>query len=192
MSLRGCRNSGLRCVQAGLLVAKNQDGQRSSVSIFGGSNVTAGTTANSGSAGLSARAGQNTDGKLPEARYAGSPCSVAEPVRDAYVAVVALLLIVIGLAGWRYSGSWFTSPQAGAPVGTVDPNAAPWWELTVLPRVGEVTARTIVTYRESAGGGTSIARALPVFRRPADLARVRGIGPKTVTRIAPYLRFDLR
>jgi len=44
---------------------------------------------------------------------------------------------------------------------TINPTAAPWYELTALPRVGE----------------------------RADLDNVRGIGPITVRRIAPYLRF---
>ena len=71
----------------------------------------------------------------------------------------------------------------------VDPNVAPWFELTVLPRIGETTARTIVRYRASVRDSTAIdpSRA---FSNAGDLARVRGIGPITVHRIAPYLQFD--
>jgi len=71
---------------------------------------------------------------------------------------------------------------------TINPNAAPWYELTALPRVGESIARGIVHYRESPpadDGG--VARCL--FSSAADLDNVRGIGPITVRRIAPYLRF---
>jgi hypothetical protein len=73
---------------------------------------------------------------------------------------------------------------------SVNPNVAPWWGLTVLPRIGEVTARRIVQYRESVTQGPSADGILPVFKRACDLEEVRGIGPKTVQRIARYLRFD--
>lgn len=80
---------------------------------------------------------------------------------------------------------------AGAPANAVptasniNPNLAPWWELTALPRIGQGVAREIVRYRESAGGD-----AASVFAAVSDLARVRGIGPKTLQRIGPYLHFD--
>ena len=66
----------------------------------------------------------------------------------------------------------------------IDPNTAPWWELTALPRIGEVLARRIVAYREThrAAHGES-----PVFARAEDLQGVSGIGPKTVARLRPHL-----
>lgn len=68
----------------------------------------------------------------------------------------------------------------------VDPNHAPWWELTILPRIGEVTARSIVAHRESnESGGANV-----VFTCPEDLEAVPRIGPKTVERIRPWLRFE--
>ena len=69
-------------------------------------------------------------------------------------------------------------------VNAIDPNTAPWWELTALPDIGEGTARKIVEYREAH------ADRSPVFRRPDDLEPVPGIGPKTIRRISPYLRFN--
>lgn len=84
--------------------------------------------------------------------------------------------------------------DATAPVAPVrarvDPNGAPWWELTVLPRIGPSTAREIVRYRESVGRTSLSVEENVAFRRPVDLARVRGIGPKTLQRIGPYLHFD--
>lgn len=76
---------------------------------------------------------------------------------------------------------------------SVNPNIAPWWELTVLPRIGPHTAREIVRYRESKGKRTTSSesgRHIVAFRRAADLARVRGIGPKTLQRIGRYLSYD--
>ena len=73
---------------------------------------------------------------------------------------------------------------------TIDPNRAPWCEFTVLPRIGESLARRITEYRTEASGRTDGDARRPVFHSAADLDEVRGIGPKTVLRIAPFLRFD--
>ncbi len=71
----------------------------------------------------------------------------------------------------------------------IDPNRAPWWELTMLPRIGEHLARRVVRFRELGAGDPEAGVATPVFCRPADLEGVRGIGPKTVQRISPFLEF---
>ena len=70
----------------------------------------------------------------------------------------------------------------------VNPNVAPWWELTVLPEVGPAIARRIVAYRESHGPRSTSHS--PAYNAPSDLDAVSGVGPKTLQRIAPYLRFD--
>ena len=59
----------------------------------------------------------------------------------------------------------------------VDINVATWPELAQLPQIGETLARRIVESRESEGP----------FRDHEDLLRVRGIGPKTLEGIEPYL-----
>jgi DNA uptake protein ComE-like DNA-binding protein len=69
----------------------------------------------------------------------------------------------------------------------IDPNTAPWWELAVLPRIGETTANSIVRYRESMDRSAPDVAAGRAFIFVGDLQAVRGIGPKTVERIAPYL-----
>jgi competence protein ComEA len=60
----------------------------------------------------------------------------------------------------------------------LDINEAGWPELSVLPGVGETLARRIVESRGEAGPFTELE----------SLRRVRGIGPKTLERIRPYLR----
>ncbi len=60
----------------------------------------------------------------------------------------------------------------------VDVNAADWPELTLLPGIGETLARRIVDYRAAHGPFQSIEQ----------LEQVKGIGPKTLRRIRPYLR----
>lgn len=70
----------------------------------------------------------------------------------------------------------------------IDPNTAEWHELARLPGVGESLARAIVDYRSARQAGQTTSR--PVFRSPADLDAVDGIGPGLLERIAPRLRFD--
>ncbi len=59
----------------------------------------------------------------------------------------------------------------------IDVNAARWPELAQLPGVGETLARRIVDSRAAQGP----------FADHDQLRRVRGIGPRTLERIRPYL-----
>ncbi len=59
-------------------------------------------------------------------------------------------------------------------------NEADWPEFTLLPGIGETLARRIVTYRTQHGPFASIGQ----------LEEVKGIGPKTMRRIGPYLRLE--
>lgn len=68
----------------------------------------------------------------------------------------------------------------------IDPNTAQWFEIAQLPRIGEALAKRVVAFRERSL--TQDDNAEPVFRTPADLAQVKGIGEKTVLRMGPYLR----
>ena len=52
-----------------------------------------------------------------------------------------------------------------------------WPELVTLPEIGELLARRIVDYRQQFGP----------FKSVEDLRRVRGIGPKTMEHLRPYL-----
>jgi competence protein ComEA len=70
----------------------------------------------------------------------------------------------------------------------VNPNTATAAELTALPGIGEVRARRIVEYRTSRRADPDFDG--PAFRCAEDLAAVHGIGPKTVERLRPLLRFD--
>jgi competence protein ComEA len=61
----------------------------------------------------------------------------------------------------------------------LDPNSAPAESLVLLPGVGPVIAGRLLAAR----------RRGVHFARPEDLARVRGIGPVAVQRLAPHLVF---
>lgn len=60
----------------------------------------------------------------------------------------------------------------------VDVNQADWPELAQLPGIGQTLAQRIVATREERGP----------FIDHSELRRVRGIGPKTLEKIKPYLR----
>lgn len=74
--------------------------------------------------------------------------------------------------------------------GTINPNTAAWWELSLLPEIGESTARQIVQYRLDATHKDDLVVDDPVFGEANDLEKIRGIGPKTVAKIATYLHFE--
>ena len=60
----------------------------------------------------------------------------------------------------------------------VDVNQADWPEIAQLPGIGETLARRIVESRAADGPFVDVEQ----------LRRVRGIGPKTLEQIKPYLR----
>lgn len=68
-------------------------------------------------------------------------------------------------------------PRVASEVYQVDINRASWEEFTVLPGVGETMARRVVAERERRGP----------FQAVDDLMRVRGIGERTVQRLAKHL-----
>lgn len=59
-------------------------------------------------------------------------------------------------------------------------NTAPADSLMLLPHVGKVISARIISHRESQGG----------FESPAQLIAVRGIGPKYLREILPYITVD--
>jgi len=109
----------------------------------------------------------------------------------------ALIMIVLLYAGCQSAALHFPrcvawplhDPSARvARVRTgIDPNAARWSELAQLPGIGETLARHIVALREQR---RTVHDDVPsVFKRPIDLARVKGIGDKKVHRMQRFLRF---
>jgi competence protein ComEA len=102
--------------------------------------------------------------------------------------VVALLCLTTLTAGCFYPrfvrSDGVTDAASGRALATgVDPNTAQWYEIAQLPGIGETAARRWVAHRQQHGGNR------PAFARPHDLTRIRGIGERTLRRIAPFLRF---
>ncbi|MCW5939797.1 MAG: helix-hairpin-helix domain-containing protein [Fimbriimonadaceae bacterium] len=72
-------------------------------------------------------------------------------------------------------------PVAGSSrpaYGSISINQAGQSELERLPRVGPAIARRIIDYRNQVGG----------FRSVEELEQVKGIGPKTLAQIRPFVK----
>ena len=111
--------------------------------------------------------------------------SVAAPVVSI---LVALWIIVLAVALPRLGQSNQVDATRECLAG-LDPNQASVRELTVLPRIGETMAYRIVEYRDSVQGAEGSGMRRPAFQSASDMSLVRGIGPVTVQRIAPHVRF---
>ena len=97
--------------------------------------------------------------------------------------MVVLLLILLGihwlrLSKWGRTPVELSSQKPREYFYTLDINTASWVEWAQLDGIGEKLARRIIADREERGP----------FRNPADVGRVRGIGPKTLEKIRPFLR----
>jgi competence protein ComEA len=101
----------------------------------------------------------------------------------AVAALVASAAVAMG-GWWLAHGGWrgqLIEIERADPLATrfeVDINTAEWPELLQLPGIGPKLAHRIVESRQTTGP----------FADNDDLRRVRGIGPKTMEQIRPYLR----
>jgi|GEM_PF-2353416 len=93
------------------------------------------------------------------------------------VAWIALALILLGLVSTLAMGPASTGDAGDRPQFLTDINSAPATELALLPGVGPQLAERIIAEREAGGPFTSAEQ----------LARVRGIGPKTIEQVAPLV-----
>ena len=102
---------------------------------------------------------------------------------QAAVAVLVAVSLGVTAAWWFYHGGHrgeLIEIDRAEPRDVrfvVDLNQADWPELANLPDVGETLARRIVESRDAQGPFVDLD----------DLQRVKGIGPKTVDRLQPYL-----
>ena len=67
----------------------------------------------------------------------------------------------------------------------INPNTAPVASLVRLPGIGKARALDMVHFRQSNGNGEE-----SVFKTAQDLEAIKGIGPKTAEKLAPWLAFD--
>ena len=121
--------------------------------------------------------GMTADDDTRESRWNFQP-------RDQIALAVIYCFLLVLLGGYW----WWSGVGSGAvieidraqPIQFVfqaDINHASWEELTLLPEIGEQLAKRIVEYREEHGP----------FGDLNELRQVRGLGPRTLERIRPYL-----
>ena len=96
-------------------------------------------------------------------------------------AIVLLLLFAVAVPAMAEpSAVPSAAPQPAAKAmlqGTVNINTADATQLALLPGIGPKMAESILAHRSSAGAFTSID----------DLVKVKGIGPKSLEKMRPYL-----
>lgn len=115
---------------------------------------------------------------MPELR---GPLKIFEFSRRESLAAFFLVTIILIGTGIKYAidQHWWlpetevvdTDPESIKL--KIDLNSAEWYELIILPGIGEKKARAIVEYRKKIG----------VFKTIEHLCEVNGIGMKTVKRI---------
>lgn len=89
-------------------------------------------------------------------------------------------IAVVSAIQWRQAGGRINLDESRPNLPAefqLDVNRAGAAELRLLPGVGDTLAHRIIDSRRAEGA----------FRSSADLLRVRGIGPRTLERIKPYL-----
>jgi competence protein ComEA len=99
------------------------------------------------------------------------------------IAVLVAASLVLMAAHWTRLSGWGTRPIEidripRTPVGfRLDLNTTNWVELSQLEGIGPTLAQRIIADRKQNGP----------FADVEDLVRVRGIGPKTIVRLKPWL-----
>lgn len=104
----------------------------------------------------------------------------ADQATSAVVAMLALAIIALWCARQAQLGGRTIDIERAEPIAIdtrIDVNQAPWPELALLPNIGEQLAKRIVADRAQRGP----------FKDLDDLLRVKGIGPKTLETLRPFL-----
>ena len=100
-------------------------------------------------------------------------------------AFVIAILGCLTLSVWFFCAEVSVLPTADVAIPqTINPNHAPLGSLIRLPGVGPARAQAIVDFRQRQ---QKKRPGLHAFREAWDLARIKGIGPKTVQGIDPWL-----
>src|SRR5262249_16342269 len=104
---------------------------------------------------------------------------------DQAVSAALIVLSLIAIAIWcgyqAHLGGRTIDIERAQPIAIdfkIDVNQAQWPELSLMPNIGEQLAKRIVADRTERGP----------FKDLEELRRVRGIGPKTLESMKPFLQ----
>ena len=101
-----------------------------------------------------------------------------------FVSACVGVFLVLVTVNWLKMSGWGVVPLEIDRQATrqydyrIDIDRASWIEWAQIDGIGETTARKIVADRDANGP----------FRSFSEIRRIKGIGPKTLERIRPYLR----
>ncbi len=116
------------------------------------------------------------------------PLKIFEFSRKELLATLFLIVTILVGTGIKYAADqhwWLPETEVvdsdpGSIKLKIDLNRAEWYELIILPGIGEKKAKTIVEYRKEAG----------FFKDIEQLCEVNGIGIETVKRIKDLVYVD--
>lgn len=120
---------------------------------------------------------------LPRSEKPSWPRLVLRRPDQAVAAALIAIMLVVMAGWWIWQGQLrgrLIDIERAEPIAIdfkIDVNQADWPELTLMPNIGEQLAKRIVADRQERGP----------FRDLSDLRRVRGIGPKTLQGMQPFL-----
>ena len=92
----------------------------------------------------------------------------------------ASLLALLAAFGVLFAASPLLAAGESGLTGVVNINTATSEELQLLPGIGEARAKAVIDLRKRNGG----------FKSVEELAEVKGIGAKAITRLRPYIRTE--
>lgn len=99
--------------------------------------------------------------------------------------------VIVGIIGFvftvMFAASCFVGQSGKVSIivdDRINPNHAPAASLVRLPNIGPSRAAAIIEYREQKRNQSA------AFKKPADLQEIKGIGPKTVENMGPWLCFE--
>jgi competence protein ComEA len=97
-------------------------------------------------------------------------------VQRSYLKLAAFAAALLLMTGLQLGGA---TARAEPPAGVVNINQASPEQLMLLPRIGESKAKRIMDYRQRTP-----------FKSVNELARVKGIGLKSLRLLKPFVRVD--
>lgn len=122
--------------------------------------------------------------QLAQAESVPTSWSWLNKLDQMFVTVFVVVFLMLSGYHWATLGGWGMNPielerlPARQYDFRIDINSASWVEWTQIEGIGEATAQKIISDREANGP----------FGNVKDLLRVKGIGPKTLEKMRPFLR----